>query len=152
MSKVPDEILALLSDPYIFSGNAEVTTKEILKRFQDRRGQVVVTDFVEAPHNRADLSYRPPPRRVETDPAVWQGEAATVRPVQEALPMGHAHSSQGTPSQKPWKTPEGHGSPYSNQFNHSDSQLANPEHSQRREWRNSAWGRQGSGLGVGGNT
>lgn len=41
-------------------------------------------------------------------------------------------------------------SPY-NQVNHSDTQLDNPEHHQRRDWRNSGWGRQGGGLGVSNN-
>ncbi|KAH7326565.1 RhoGAP domain-containing protein [Stachybotrys elegans] len=148
MCQVPDEILTLLNDPYIFSNNAEVTTKEILKRFQDRRGQVAITDVNEV-YNRADHSFRPPPRRVETDPTVWQGET-TVRPVQD-VPMPPGEAGHGTPPQRFRKGMEGPGSPYQqNQFNQSDTHL-DSEHSQRREWRNSAWGRQGSGLGVGGN-
>ncbi|KFA64461.1 hypothetical protein S40285_01023 [Stachybotrys chlorohalonatus IBT 40285] len=152
MCQVPDEILTLMNDPYIFSNNGDITTKEILKRFQDRRGQVSITDANEG-HNRADLSSRPPPRRVETDPTIWQGEA-TVRQVQESVPMGHAHSSQGTPPQRQHKGPPGNGSPYKNQFNNSDSQIdtTEHEHASRREWRNSAWGRQGNGLGVGSNS
>jgi hypothetical protein len=151
MCQVPLDVLALLNDPYFFNNTGDVTTKEILKRFQDRRGQVSLMDVNEV-YNRGDNTTRPPPRRVETDPTVWQGET-TVRPVQDP-PVPYANSSnQGTPPQRPWRGgPEGHGSPYANKFNHSDSHLDNTEHSQRREWRNSAWGRQGSGLGVGGNS
>ena len=40
----------------------------------------------------------------------------------------------------------------SSHFNNSDNQLSGTEDSPRRDWRNSAWGRQGGGLGVGGNS
>lgn len=154
--KVPDEILALLSDPYIFSANGDLTTKEILRRFQERRGQISITEVNEV-YNRQDNSSRPPPRRVETDPALWQGEAS-VRHVHETTtpygvsPLGSAQPSQhGTPpTGGRWRGPSEPG-PYTSQFNHSDSNLDSPEN-QRRDWRNSGWGRQGSGLGVSNNS
>ncbi|KAM5356173.1 hypothetical protein ACJ41O_002819 [Fusarium nematophilum] len=152
MCQVPDEILGLLNDPYIFSNSGDITTKEILKRFQDRRGQISITDVNEV-FNRPDNSTRPPARRVETDPAVWQGEA-TVRTIQDpSMPYAN-NNGPGTPPNR-WRGRNdlGHPSPYgANQFNQSDSQLDNTEHSQRREWRNSGWGRQGSGLGVSNNS
>ena len=104
-------------------------------------------------YNRQDNSGRPPPRRVETDPAVWQGEA-TVRTIQDpTIPYANNHHGPGTPPQR-WRGREDmpHPSPYANQFNHSDSHLDNSEHSQRRDWRNSAWRQQGGGLGVSNNT
>lgn len=145
MCQVPDEILALLSDPYIFSNSGEMSTKEILKRYQDRRGQISITEVNEV-YNRQDSSTRPPPRRVETDPSLWQGEA-TVRTIQDPPPMPYANNNNGpgTPPQR-WGG-MAHPSPYANQFNQSDSQLDN-DHTPRRDWRNSGWGRQGSGLGV----
>ncbi|KAF4985126.1 hypothetical protein FDECE_16800, partial [Fusarium decemcellulare] len=151
MCQVPDEILGLLNDPYIFSNSGDITTKEILKRFQDRRGQISITDVNEV-YNRQDNSTRPPARRVETDPAVWQGEA-TVRTIQDPS-MPYANNGPGTPPTR-WRGRNdlANPSPYgANQFNQSDSQLDNVEHSRRREWRNSGMARQGSGLGVSGNS
>lgn len=151
MCQVPDEILGLLNDPYIFSNSGEITTKEILKRFQDRRGQISITEVNEV-YNRQDNSTRPPARRVETDPALWQGEAS-VRPMQDP-PMPHANNGPGTPPTR-WRGRNdlANPSPYAaNQFNQSDSQLDSAEHSRRREWRNSGLARQGSGLGVSGNS
>ncbi|KAF4977423.1 hypothetical protein FZEAL_6052 [Fusarium zealandicum] len=147
MCQVPDEILGLLNDPYIFSNSGDMTTKEILKRFQDRRGQISIADVNEV-YNRQDNSTRPPARRVETDPAVWQGEA-TVRTIQDPS-MPYASNGTGTPPTR-WRARNdgGNPSPYgANQFNQSDSQLDNVEQGRRREWRNSGVGRQGSGLGV----
>ncbi|KYK55428.1 hypothetical protein DCS_07391 [Drechmeria coniospora] len=148
MCQVPDELLTLLNDPYLFSNNGETTTKEILKRFQDRRGQLPVGEASEA-YNRKDNSTHSPPRRVETDPAVWKSER-TVRPVQDPASSSAAHPVHGTPPQG-WGGSGNHPAPYNNRFNRSDSQLESSEHSQRGEWRNSAWGRRGGGLGVGGN-
>lgn len=104
-------------------------------------------------YNRQDNSTRPPARRVETDPAVWQGEAS-VRPMQDP-PMPYANNGPGTPPTR-WRGRNDLANPSSpygaNQFNQSDSQLDNTEHSRRREWRNSGLARQGSGVGVSGNS
>lgn len=153
--QVPDEIMNLMDDPFVIAGgtNADLSTKEILKRYQDRLGQKPVgpVEFSEA-HNRQDEHFRPPPTRVETDPTLYK-EARSVRPVQDP-PQPFNGSVPGTPPQM-WKgaSDNGHPSPYKHeQFNHSDPQLEPAEGSQRREWRNSGWGRQYSGVGVGGNT
>lgn len=145
MCQVPDELLSLLNDPYLFSGPGEVTTKEILKRFQDRRGQVQIADVNEV-YNRQDMSSRSPPKRVETDPSLWQAER-TVRPINDpAAP----NQTMGTPPQL-WTSGDERPSPYKNsQYTASDSNLSAPENSQRGDWRNSAWGRHPpGGLGVG---
>ncbi|KAF4500032.1 Rho-type GTPase-activating 1 [Fusarium agapanthi] len=151
MCQVPDEILGLMNDPYIFTNSGDLTTKDILKRFQDRRGQISIADVNEV-YNRQDNSTRPPARRVETDPAVWQGEA-TVRTIQDPS-MPNPSNGHGTPPARfRGRNDLGNASPYGvNQFNQSDSQLDSAEHSRRREWRNSGMGRQGSGLGVSGNS
>ncbi|OAQ63293.2 Rho GTPase activator (Lrg11) [Pochonia chlamydosporia 170] len=150
MCQVPDDLLTLLNDPYIFSNSGEITTKEILKRFQDRRDQMPVAEISEV-YNRPDVSTRSPPKRVDTDPSIWQGER-TVRRVQDpsAPPI---NSGQGTPPQR-WPAPGEHQhprGPYDPRFNHSDSHIDSPD-SQRGDWRNSGWGRRGGGLGVGGNS
>ncbi len=150
MCQVPDELLTLLNDPYLFSSSTEITTKEILKRFQDRRGQIPVGEITEV-YNRPDITSRSPPKRVETDPSLWQGER-TVRPVQDS-PAHYATSNQGTPSQR-WRNPDDP-SPYQNSnYNRSEGHLAQGEHNPP-EWRNSGWQQQQQqhpgGLGVGNN-
>lgn len=148
-SKVPDELLNFLNDPYIFSNSGEITTKEILKRFQDRRGQVPAGEVSEV-FNRQDVSTRSPPKRVETDPSVWQGER-TVRRVQDSSSTS-INQGQGSPPPKWPQGTENHPrGPYDPRFNHSDSQLSSSD-GKRGEWRNSAWGRRGGGLGVGGDS
>ncbi|PHH68157.1 hypothetical protein CDD82_797 [Ophiocordyceps australis] len=147
MCQVPTEILTLLNDPYLFSNNGETTTKEILRRFQDRREQIPAADVTEV-FNRQDTSTRSPPRRVETDPSVWQGERS-VRPVQESVMAQPVSSGQGSSAQRQWTGAGERPLPYNQRFNHSDSHLDNSELNQRGEWRNSAWGRRGGGVGVG---
>ena len=147
--QVPDDILTLLNDPYLFSGSGETTTKEILKRFNDRRGQLPPPSDINEVYNRPD-NTRPPPRRVEGDPAVWQGET-TVRPIQDP-PAPYAHSGKSTPPQR-FKNPEDQPSPYGQYHNNNSGTFAEPpEHGQRRDWRNSGWSRQGNGLGIEGNS
>jgi len=153
-AKVPDELLTMLNDPYLFNNNGEITTKEILKRFQDRQGQrqpPLPSDASEVPHNRPDTSTRPPPRRVDTDPSLWQQESTVQRMQEPSLP--YTNSGQSTPPQA-WRGRDegaGHVSPYTQQFD-SDPQLAPGENDgQRREWRNSGWGRQNGGVAMGNN-
>ena len=122
--QVPDNITALLSDPSLFSINGEITTKEILKRFQDRQGQFQMGDMGEV-YNRQDSMTRPPARRIETDPSLWQGETS-VRHIQEPPmpPPGYGNSNPSTPP-KSWRGPDdsGHPSPYRDDFDRMDRDL-----------------------------
>ncbi|KAF4782473.1 RhoGAP domain-containing protein [Colletotrichum scovillei] len=156
MCLVPDELMEMVNDPFVFGNTADLTTKDILKRYQDRMGQRPGLGEVNEVFNRPDNSSRPPPRRVETDPALWQQQESSVRTVQEP-PMPIPPFNQpnpGTPPQR-WRPHEenGHPSPYGgSQYEHSDTE--GPSEAQKREWRQSGgvWGRQNSGVGVGGNT
>lgn len=131
-----------MSDPSLFAGMQDLTGKEFVKRYNERRQQISITNGNEA-FNRPENATRPPPRRVETDPTLWQGET-TVRTIHDP-----SVSSGSTPPGL-WKNPDDQPSPYHSQNNsfHNDENSNN--HSQRRDWRNSGWGRQGSGLGVSG--
>ncbi|KAF6837657.1 rho GTPase activator [Colletotrichum plurivorum] len=152
MCLVPDELMDLVNDPFVFGNTADLTTKDILKRYQDRIGQRPGLGEVNEAYNRPDNSTRPPPRRVETDPALWQQQESSVRPVQEPPMPQYNQPHPNTPPQR-WRTHEENGhapSPYGNQYEHSDTE--GPTDGQKREWRNSGWGRQNSGVGVGGNT
>ncbi|KAK1690740.1 RhoGAP domain-containing protein [Colletotrichum godetiae] len=156
MCLVPEELMEMVNDPFVFGNTADLTTKDILKRYQDRMGQRPGLGEVNEVFNRPDNSSRPPPRRVETDPALWQQQESSVRTVQEP-PMPIPPFNQpnpGTPPQR-WRPHEenGHPSPFGgSQYEHSDTE--GPSEAQKREWRQSGgvWGRQNGGVGVGGNT
>ncbi|KZL73533.1 Rho-type GTPase-activating protein 1 (RhoGAP domain-containing protein) [Colletotrichum tofieldiae] len=158
MCLVPDELMDLVNDPFVFGNTADLTTKDILKRYQDRMGQRSgLGGEVNEVFNRSDNSTRPPPRRVETDPALWQQQESSVRPVQDPpMPIPPFNQANpGTPPQR-WRAQQeenGHPSPYAGgaQFEQSDTE--GPSEAQKREWRQSGgvWGRQNSGVGVGGN-
>ncbi|KAM0283616.1 hypothetical protein ACHAQH_002394 [Verticillium albo-atrum] len=156
MCLVPDEVMGLMDDPFVIAGgNADLSTKEILKRYQDRLGQKPAgfgADMGEI-HNRQDNSSRPPPTRVETDPGIYK-QASSVRPVMDPPVPFNNTPNPGTPPQA-WRGPgeSGNPSPYAsqgNQYETSDSQLEQTEGGPKREWRNSGWGRP-NGVGVGGN-
>lgn len=131
-----------LSDSTLFNNNGDITTKEILKRIGDRStggAKHYDTELV----NRQDNS-RPMATRVDTDPSAWQQERS-VRPMQD--PSAPFPSNQGTPPQK-WRGPDNGSSPQVNQ-NQNEAENVPPapdSNGQRREWRNSGWGRQNSSL------
>ncbi|KAL2018862.1 hypothetical protein VTK56DRAFT_287 [Thermocarpiscus australiensis] len=150
MCLVPDDLVDMLNDQSLFGGNGDITTKEILKRFSDRnanglgpRQYAEVTEIV----GRHEIPSRPPPRRIETDPASWQQESS-VRPVQEpSIPF--AGPAQGTPPRRgPYEGPSQQHAPYG-QFDQTGTPDSNNPNQPQREWRNSAWARQNSGLTTG---
>ncbi|KAL7824229.1 hypothetical protein V8C26DRAFT_385349 [Trichoderma gracile] len=147
MCQVPDEILTLLNDPHLFGNNGEISTKEIMKRYQEIRGQA--PSEPSEVYNRQETSTRSPPKPGQTDPSVWQGERS-VRPMQDNHMLPPSNSSTPVPPPR-FRPPEDQPSPYdANPHDHPDPRAENPEHSQRGEWRNSGvWGRQGGGVGVG---
>ncbi len=91
---------------------------------------------------------RPPARRVETDPAYLQQESS-VRPVQEPT-VPFTNAPQGTPPPR-WRGPEdGQPSSYQpQQFESPGPPGEGDKNQQRREWRNSGWSRQNSGVTTG---
>ncbi|SPQ19419.1 625fed22-b899-4cc7-96c8-1a05c37b4162 [Thermothielavioides terrestris] len=152
MCLVPGYIVNALNDPALFGSSGELTTKEILKRLSERAanglGQTQYADVSEIV-GRHEIPSRPPPRRMETDPSQWQQQESSVRPVQEPTAPFAGPPHMGTPSPKrggPYDAPPAQQSPYG-QFEHSGTPDANMRGGQgQREWRNSGWGRQNSGL------
>ena len=154
----------MLNDPTLFSNSGDISTKEILKRLNDRAVNGPRPQFVDPEVVGRHDPIRPhPPRRVDTDPTAWQHESS-VRPVQDPN-MGYANPhplpmQQGTPPQT-WRNPDevGHQpSPYNHQFGsteaaHRENNAADPNQ-QPREWRNSGWtnsnpnNRQNSSVGI----
>ncbi|KAL2757452.1 hypothetical protein ACRALDRAFT_2100347 [Sodiomyces alcalophilus JCM 7366] len=149
---VPEEVMQLMEDPSVITGgaNADLSTKEILKRFQDRMGQRPAYGEVSEVHNRQDNSSRPPPTRVDTDPAALT-QASSVRPVQDpSMPYSGSHPGSGAPPQfLRGPSDPTHTAVYRN---NSEPIIDHADGNQRKEWRNSAWGRPNGGVGVGGNT
>jgi hypothetical protein len=89
---------SILTDPTLFKENAEVTTKEILKRY----GDIARGSFSQKPENGGETftittpnrnNSAPASARIETDPsqdAAWQMQSS-VRHVPG--PSGHSHSA-----------------------------------------------------------
>ncbi|KAK2069383.1 hypothetical protein P8C59_003969 [Phyllachora maydis] len=121
---------------------------------------------------------RPPPRRVETDPGAWQNEATAVRPVM-AQDAAFAKVHQATPPKWRGELENGGGmgvpSPFTTPGRGTASagggagttappgvrrgvaydgpgtagEGVNGQGPPRREWRDSGWGRQDSGVATG---
>lgn len=135
----------VLGDSTLWSGNGDFTTKEILKRIEGRvvsgnPKQYDATEFVGRQEN-----LRPLATRVDTDPAVIQQERS-VRPMQD--PTIPFPTNQGTPQK--WRGPE-NGPPRQNDEHERGENQApeTPENGQRREWRNSGWGRPNNSVVTG---
>ncbi|KAJ5273667.1 hypothetical protein N7478_008792 [Penicillium angulare] len=101
MCEIPEDLQSILSDPTLFKENAEVTTKEILKRY----GDIARGSFSNRPENggetftitNSNKHSAPASARIETDPSqdtAWQMQSS-VRHVPG--PSGHSHSSSAAP-------------------------------------------------------
>ncbi|KAI2629753.1 RhoGAP-domain-containing protein [Hypoxylon sp. NC1633] len=147
MCMVPAELMDILSDSTLFMNNGEITTKEILKRIEARTVNGIPRQFDNTEFVGRQESRRPLATRVATDPAAWQQESS-VRPVQE--PTIPFTTPQGTPPPN-WRKPDNGHSPYGSQsqFERVDNQQKQPDNGQRREWRNSGWGKPNSSVTTG---
>ncbi|KAE9970296.1 hypothetical protein BLS_004972 [Venturia inaequalis] len=96
MCEVPEDILSILHDSSLFEGNAELTTKDILKRWGEI-GRVPQTTTITTPPGRGGGSRQGRSTQVQhiaQDPMAWQNEAS-VRHV------GQGHPGYGaTPPQQ----------------------------------------------------
>ena len=110
------------------------------------------TSDVKEVYNRQDNSTRPPPRRVDTDPALWQQERS-VRPIQEPPAVYGGPGAMASAASAAYAQ---------HKLDRSNSQMA-PEQPQQqqqqqdmqvqgREWRHSGshWAGQG-GVAMGHN-
>ncbi|KAI0842070.1 RhoGAP-domain-containing protein [Hypoxylon sp. FL0890] len=141
MCMVPAELMDILSDSTLFMNNGEITTKEILKRIESRAVNGLPRQYDGTEFVKQQESRRPLTTRVATDPAAWHQESS-VRPVQE--PTIPFTTPQGTPPAQNWRRPDNGQSPHPAQY---DTQ--HPENGQRREWRNSGWGKPNSSVPTG---
>jgi hypothetical protein len=100
--QIPEDLQSILSDQTLFRENAEVTTKEILKRY----GDIARGSFSQKPENGGETftittpnrnNSAPASARIETDPsqdAAWQMQSS-VRHVPG--PSGHTHTASANP-------------------------------------------------------
>lgn len=133
--QVPDELMDMLSDSSLYG---DMTTKEIMRRLQDRSTSGS-RPYEQETFTRQD-AMRPLATRVDTDPGTLHQERS-VRPVQDAAaPM---------PGNASHRRPDGSPAPFPEQPAQGENQGETMENGQRREWRNSAWGRQNSSITTG---
>jgi hypothetical protein len=96
--QVPEDLLSLLNDSTLFEGNAELTTKEILKRWGDigRVPQATVTSpGPRGPSSRQGRSTTV--QHIAQDPQAWQNESS-VRHVGPGNPTyGPSGNTMHTP-------------------------------------------------------
>ncbi|KAI1174981.1 rho-type GTPase-activating protein 1 [Nemania sp. FL0916] len=136
MCMVPAEIMGILSDSSLFSNNGDITTKEILKRIEGRAPnggprQYDGTEFASGQgSNRRAMATR-----VDTDPTLLQ---------EPTIPFT---TTQGTPPPQWRHPPDSSDIPHAEQYERSGTPLA--EHAQRKEWRNSGWGKPNASLATG---
>ncbi|KAI0402739.1 rho-type GTPase-activating protein 1 [Xylaria palmicola] len=135
MCMVPAGIMSILSDSSLFSNNGDITTKEILKRIESRgsNGAMKQWDGAEFP-SRQESHMRTMATRVDTDPALLQ---------EPTIPFT---TTQGTPPPQ-WRHPDNTDIPHPEQYERSGTPQA--DNSQRKEWRNSGWGKPNNSLATG---
>ncbi|KAI0486232.1 rho-type GTPase-activating protein 1 [Xylaria cf. heliscus] len=135
MCMVPAEIMGILSDSTLFSNTVDITTKEILKRIEGRapNGSLKQYDGVEFA-SRQESNRRAMATRVDTDPALLQ---------EPTIPFT---TNPGTPPPQ-WRNPDTNEIPHPEQYERSGTPQA--DNGQRKEWRNSAWGKPNNSLATG---
>ncbi|KAI1322190.1 RhoGAP-domain-containing protein [Xylariaceae sp. FL0255] len=134
MCMVPAEIMDILSDSSLFSNNGDITTKEILKRIENR-GSNGGRPFENAEYASRQNNYkRLTPTRIDSDPTVLQ---------EPTIPFTNA---PGTPPQQSRNLDHSERM-YPDQHERSGTPQA--ENGQRREWRNSGWNRPNAPMTTG---
>ncbi|KAJ4295702.1 Rho-type GTPase activating protein Rga1 [Collariella sp. IMI 366227] len=144
MCLVPDDIVDILNDQSLFSSSTDLTTKEILKKISARgeNGLGPASTPKSLKLSAATRSSRPPPRRIETDPAQWQHESS-ARPMGQQEPTipgfaaiataAAAHYGTATPGPPLKRGPYDAPSPTSTHGMVADSlALVDPDDSRRR--------------------
>lgn len=139
--------MSLLNDPFIFSKEADITTKEILKRWGEIRQvpQTAVASAVTQPSRTFEgRTSAPIITRVDSDNRTWQGESS-VRPVGDTRAYGPP-SSQNTPPQNysDLSTPN---APYAHGHNTGSAESYNGSPHRHSQFRSSA-SYQPGGIGI----
>ncbi|KAL2352310.1 GTPase-activating protein-like protein of the rho/rac family [Cryomyces antarcticus] len=151
MCEVPEDLQIALNDSALFSSSADITAKEILKRFGDRSRvtqPTVVDPDSSTSRSREGHSSAPVVTHVDTDPgqaSAWQNERS-VRHVQGPNSQNTTYgpsSTHNTPPQMPYDLGAPN-IPYANPPSGSPESHGSPSRSTHRS---SAFAKQGA-LGV----
>lgn len=128
--------MGILSDSSLFSNNGDITTKEILKRIEGRAPNGSSRQYDSAEFaSRQESHKRVMATRVDTDPALLQ---------EPTIPFT---TTQATPPpQSQWRHPDGSDIPHPDQYERSGTPQA--DNGQRKEWRNSGWGKPNNSLAT----
>ncbi|EED13239.1 Rho GTPase activator (Lrg11), putative [Talaromyces stipitatus ATCC 10500] len=117
MCEVPEDLQSILNDTSFFKDSADITTKEILKRYGDFGKGVVaqrVTPNIESGSGSTRGTNTPVTARIETDPsqaAAWQMQSsvrhvqASGGPAYTAMPTNHQGGENGAPEQYRARSP-----------------------------------------------
>lgn len=106
----------MLNDSNIFSGSAELTTKEILKRYKDNERAPTSNRIGQSPLQGPDSFSRggrqnaPPIQRIDTDPNVWHNESSVRHvggPGPGGLTYGPSNNATPTSQHHPYDLPGG---------------------------------------------
>jgi len=127
---VPEDLALILNDSSLFSNSADITTKEILKRYGDRAKAPTINVSHHPPGssmssaNNGTTSPTPVVTRVDTDPhmqTAWQNESSVRHVGSDRTDGGYGGAGwqggggAGTPSTLPYANPrssqESHESP-----------------------------------------
>ncbi|KAI9798842.1 MAG: hypothetical protein M1825_004965 [Sarcosagium campestre] len=157
MSTVPEDLQSILEDSSLFTNNADLTTKEILKRYGDiarnpgPQRTVVAADSPPS-RSRDGRGNVPVATRVDTDPSqetAWRNESS-VRHVQG--PGTGASYASGSVNTPPTSLDfAGPSSPYAHRNGSSDSHGSQNTPNRNSQLRSAEWGKQPgqpSQLGV----
>ncbi|KAH0558392.1 hypothetical protein GP486_004951 [Trichoglossum hirsutum] len=158
MCEVPEDLQSILGDTSLYNSSADITTKEILKRYGDigrSPKRIVTTSNAPSPRSKEGRSSNPVATRVDTDPYqanAWQKESS-VRHVQapnnQNIPYNPKTQNNPPPHNFDFSNPN---SPYAQRAGSSESQGSNADGGNRQsQYHHPGWGKQQPGqpgLGV----
>ncbi|KAI9838635.1 MAG: hypothetical protein M1819_004949 [Sarea resinae] len=161
MCEVPEDLQSILNDSSLFNGSADITTKEILKRYGDigkvpgPQRTVTLTDST-PPRSKEGRGPAPVITRVDTDPSqanAWRKESS-VRHVQgpggaggHGTPYGPSSSSHEAPPQLNFEF-EGPNSSYSQGRDSTESMGRPGDPNRHSQYSHHGLGKQQGPVGV----
>ncbi|KAI9751659.1 MAG: hypothetical protein M4579_005964 [Chaenotheca gracillima] len=159
MSVVPEDLQSILDDNSLFNGSADLTTKEILKRYGDigktPTPQQTPQEYADSPPPRSkEGRHAPAITRVGTDPYqanAWQMESS-VRHVQGSQSAPTGGPNRDPDNQSPLPRPQfkfsDSDSPYRSRAGSGASQSSHGTPNRNSQDRGSGWGKSPGAVGV----
>ncbi|KAF8467714.1 hypothetical protein BDZ91DRAFT_813281 [Kalaharituber pfeilii] len=171
MCEVPEDILSVLNDSNLFANSADLTTKDILKRYGEIVNRPAASRLAATASNANNSNYESPPKsrdgrggapvyhRVDADGdpsnSAWQRDAPVKHIQTPPQPSSANTTENGTREHHRTHTRgNSESSQHSDHGNGNTNGNPQPNHDQAQSNRNSHWGRQtgnnhqNSSLGV----